>query len=90
MLLRDGIMSQNEFPGLPEQAGNLYDLFQKITKDVIDGDSVFVGEFEQQRRYDMCQVCEHFSHAKKRCQKCGCFMSAKVKFKSASCPVNKW
>jgi len=90
MLLRDGIMSQNEFPGLPEQAGNLYDLFQKITKDAVVGNDLFVSEFEQQRRYDMCQVCEHFSHAKKRCQKCGCFMSAKVKFKSASCPVNKW
>ena len=84
-------MSQkDEFPSLPEQAGNLYDLFQKMAKDAIDGDSVFVDEFEQQRRYDMCQVCEHFASSAKRCKKCGCFMKAKVKLKSASCPVKKW
>jgi len=83
-------MSQEEFPSLPQQAGNLYDLFQKMAKDAVIGNDLFVSEFESQRRYDMCQVCEHFEPKSQRCQKCGCFMSAKVKLKSADCPVKKW
>ena len=78
------------FPSLGEQGKNLSDLVKKIMKDAVEGEELFASEFEQQRRFDICQVCEHFVSGPKRCRKCGCFMKNKVVFKSSSCPVNKW
>lgn len=96
MSLLDGSMShpdsknENKFPSLGEQGKNLSELVQKIMSDVAEGQDLFASEFEQQRRYDMCQVCEHFVSSSKRCTKCGCFMKNKVVFNSSECPIGKW
>ena len=93
MLLRDGFMSHqdsNDFPSLGEQGKNLTELVRKMMADVANGEDLFVSDFEQQRRFDMCQVCEHFVSGQKRCKKCGCFMKNKVVFKASECPVGKW
>jgi predicted Zn-ribbon and HTH transcriptional regulator len=94
MLLLDGFMShqesKNEFPSFGEQGKNLTELVRKMMDDVAKGENLFVDDFEQQRRYDMCQVCEHFVSGPKRCKKCGCFMKNKVVFKASQCPVGKW
>ena len=80
----------NEYPSWMQQSKNLAELTQKILKDVVDGDVLFVHEFEKERRYDICQACEYFDSKRKRCKKCGCYMVTKVTFKSSECPVNKW
>ncbi len=43
------------------------------------------------KRWDLCKDCE-FLLFKSNCKKCGCFMKAKVRVASASCPLNppKW
>lgn len=81
---------KEEFPSLPEQGKNLMDLIGKIASDGALGKGVFASEFEQQRRYNICEVCEYFHPKAERCKKCGCYMKNKVTFQSASCPVNKW
>lgn len=85
-------MSENkeQFPSLSEQGKNLMDLIGQIASDGVIGKQIFASEFEQQRRYDICQVCEHFESRAKRCKKCGCFMKNKVTFQSAECPIKKW
>ena len=82
--------NKEEFPSLPEQGKNIADLLAKAIRDAVDGNELFASEFEQQRRYDICQVCEFFHTEQKRCKKCGCFLQNKVTFKSASCPIHKW
>lgn len=81
---------KEEFPSLPEQGKNLMDLIGKIVSDGALGNGVFTSEFEQQRRYNICEVCEYFHAKSERCKQCGCYMKNKVTFQSASCPVKKW
>ena len=40
-------------------------------------------------RMEICNDCEHLTSFT-TCRKCGCFMKTKVKFKKASCPIDKW
>ena len=42
------------------------------------------------KRFSMCQDCEHFISATSQCKECGCFMKVKTKLATASCPVGKW
>jgi recombinational DNA repair protein RecR len=82
--------NKEEFPSLPEQGKNIADLLAKAIRDAVEGNELFASEFEQQRRYNICEVCEHFSERQQRCKLCGCFLKNKVTFKSASCPIQKW
>jgi len=41
-------------------------------------------------RLAACEACAHFIVADRRCQKCGCWMELKTKFRTASCPEGKW
>lgn len=40
-------------------------------------------------RMKICNKCEQLS-AIKTCKKCGCVMPAKVLWKAATCPLDKW
>jgi hypothetical protein len=44
----------------------------------------------RQKRLKECFSCEYLKQPKNRCGKCGCFISAKVLFNSAKCPIKKW
>ena len=41
-------------------------------------------------RYEMCKACPEFINITKQCKKCGCFMAAKTRLESATCPIGKW
>jgi len=84
-------MSGNqEFPSLPEQGRNFVNMLRDIGMDTLKGKELFVSDFEQQRRYDMCQACESFDRVRKRCKECGCFMKQKTAFSASECPLKKW
>ena len=40
-------------------------------------------------RWEYCKLCPYLTKMNK-CQHCGCFMKAKIKFKKASCPIGIW
>ena len=42
------------------------------------------------KRLDHCKDCTFLIKKINRCKKCGCFMSLKVKFKGAKCPIGIW
>jgi len=42
------------------------------------------------KRFSMCQDCEHFISATTQCKKCLCFMKVKTKLATARCPIGKW
>lgn len=45
---------------------------------------------EAQRRADICKGCEHYLAETKVCNKCGCWLKAKVWLPFATCPEGKW
>ena len=59
-----------------------------ITKNL----PLFSEEVKRQAlaRLAVCKECPQLTPRFNRCKQCGCLMSAKVFFKKASCPLNKW
>lgn len=41
-------------------------------------------------RLETCRKCESFQRTVKLCKECGCFMPAKARAKSSTCPKNNW
>ena len=42
------------------------------------------------RRFSICQGCEHFISSTNRCKICKCFLRLKTKLSNFQCPVGKW
>ena len=62
---------------------------------------LFVSKQTKADRFHICTECEHYVKATKSCGPlvkeaftdsplCGCYMPAKTKLKTASCPLGKW
>lgn len=62
------------------------DSFGELAK----GKSVFVNSSIQNDRMSICNNCEYFNSKTTQCRQCGCFMSAKARLKTSSCPAGKW
>lgn len=41
------------------------------------------------KRMNICKECPELTKVR-TCKKCGCFMPAKIRLASATCPLNKW
>lgn len=50
----------------------------------------YIEESIQTERYSICLGCPELISLTKQCKQCGCFMAAKTKLKTATCPLNKW
>lgn len=72
-----------------------YNVFD-VLKDAITGNLEIVPEDEMKKRLSICKTCIYikpipgFSNLIGRCEICGCFMDAKVKYAKSSCPEGKW
>lgn len=76
-----------------ELMGRLKNLSETITDslgEISKGNSIFVDSSIQESRMNTCKSCEYFNAKTTQCRHCGCFMSAKTRLKSGSCPVGKW
>lgn len=45
---------------------------------------------QKAERISVCEGCEFFIVADRRCSKCGCWIDAKAGFRSQQCPEGKW
>lgn len=75
---------------LLQRLKNLSETVTDSFGEIAKGNSVFVESATQQSRIDICKSCEYFNSKTTQCRHCGCFMSAKTKLKSGSCPIGKW
>lgn len=50
----------------------------------------YVEDSVQINRYNICLECPELVKLTNQCKLCGCFMAAKTKLKTASCPIGKW
>ena len=58
--------------------------------DLLNPRTQHTTDEEAKARLDICKECPFFIKATTQCTKCGCFMFAKTKLKSAKCPEGKW
>lgn len=56
---------------------------------VIEGQPAITPE-QKAARLAICEGCEFFIAAERRCSRCGCNMDIKSGFRSVQCPVGKW
>jgi len=60
----------------------------------LKGLSALVGGLNEEKiakeRWEKCLDCTFLTQKTKRCSKCGCFMTVKVKLKKAKCPIGIW
>ena len=73
----------DKLKGLSE---NITDSIGELSK----GKTIFVESKVQEARMSTCRSCEDFNAKTTQCRRCGCFMSAKTRLKSGSCPIGKW
>ena len=83
---------EEKFPSLKDQALSLGQTMAKSWEEIIQGNAneLMVDDYEKQRRYNICEVCEHFVKHSKRCKKCGCYLKMKIQFKVSECRIKKW
>lgn len=75
---------------LLQRLKNLSETVTDSFGEMAKGNNIFAEQQIQQTRMSTCQSCEHFNVKTTQCRHCGCFMSAKTKLKTASCPIGKW
>ena len=71
----------------------LQGLSETITDSVgemAQGKNILCTQEMINQRLAICKACPDFIPMTSQCRKCGCFMSAKTRLRTASCPVNKW
>ena len=76
-------------PSLTTMAGNLVGAVAKEAAAIAAGAPAATDE-DIEARMVICRTCEFYIQDKERCSKCGCFMRAKSRLRSAKCPEGKW
>jgi len=84
-----------QFPSLPQQARNAAGAIFRAVQSLTQGQQVLSPAALLMGRLDRCRVCpastpgdvvvEH-----RRCLDCGCYLFAKAKLMTETCPRAKW
>jgi glycosyltransferase involved in cell wall biosynthesis/ADP-heptose:LPS heptosyltransferase/predicted O-methyltransferase YrrM len=89
-----GIVAENfqdgKFPSIVQEAMNLAKSAAKVVSDAAKGKDVVASKEEQDRRLGICEKCDIYDIARKRCRQCGCRMDMKAMLASMRCPIGKW
>jgi hypothetical protein len=63
---------------------------RKVVVAAATGSKVFVGPEIAAKRVDTCHRCPHFKPKTRQCGLCLCFVDAKSKLATESCPDHRW
>ena len=61
-----------------------------IAKNAAKGIDQSVPEEVAKERLEICNNCPKMIKLTGNCAECGCFISAKCKFRQEKCPLGKW
>jgi hypothetical protein len=78
---------------LPSKAKMAFSLFRSLRdagKSALEGKGLVADSDVSNKRIAICAKCPQFIKDQNRCSLCGCFLKAKVKMISESCPIGKW
>jgi hypothetical protein len=76
------------YPPLIAQAGNAARAVGRLTSALVRRQRIWAEQSEYEQRQAICANCEFLDSD--RCKKCGCFVAAKARLKTESCPIGKW
>ena len=76
-------------PSLVQQTAGLAGAMRAGAKAWLTGREPVSAE-EKTRRLTICEECEFWIAAQRRCAQCGCYMDVKTGWRAAKCPVGKW
>ncbi len=81
------VITENlKFPSVVQMGKNLGEAVAKQVKAKMP----MRNDLEAAKCMAICEGCEFFEHKARRCYKCGCRMSIKVKWATTKCPLGKW
>jgi hypothetical protein len=75
-------------PGLLKRASSLAKAIGSETKAVVQGQPNLTAD-QLAARLAVCGSCDQL-RSNRTCAKCGCFVDAKARFRSQTCPLRKW
>lgn len=75
-------------PGLLKRAGGLAKAIGSETKAMVQGLPNLTAR-QVAARLAACASCDQL-RSNRTCAKCGCFVDAKARFRSQTCPLRKW
>jgi hypothetical protein len=89
------VMPARKMPPWTEQVANAAGAVSRVVRAVSKGDKVLASDAAVTSRLVICDDCPFSSPDSRpvqdrRCAKCGCFISKKVKFVTEKCPAGKW
>ena len=77
-------------PSKGEMASNLLKSLKKAGKSFFKGEKLAASSAIAEKRITICNECPKFMKDSARCSLCGCFLKAKIKIASETCPIGKW
>jgi hypothetical protein len=75
-------------PGLLKRAGSLAKAIGSETKAMVQGQPTLTAQ-QVAARLAVCVSCNQL-RSNRTCARCGCFVDAKARFRSQTCPLRKW
>jgi len=72
-----------DFFNPPEDYKSPFDKYGWLNSMVVDSSTY-------KSRLKICNSCDYLQKTVKICKDCKCFMPAKTRLKTSSCPQNKW
>ena len=83
------LRAQFSIPSLAMQAQSATAAVAAECDAVLSGETA-IDDATRAARIALCEQCAFFIVADRRCQKCGCWMEIKTRFRTAICPEGKW
>tara|TARA_Y100000817_G_scaffold293553_1_gene266624 strand:+ start:4023 stop:4382 length:360 start_codon:yes stop_codon:yes gene_type:complete len=77
-------------PSKIEMASNLLRSIKNAGKKILKGEKLSADSIVSEKRLEICNQCPKFIKEQGRCSLCGCFLKAKVRIVSETCPIGKW
>lgn len=75
---------------VPQMAKTVAQAGIDTIKHIVSGKGAICSQEEEDARMAICKKCQFYIPEKNRCQKCGCFLTLKLKLKAVSCPIRLW
>lgn len=77
-------------PSVPQLAANAIGAIGRVATALIHGEQVLASSEERERRLAICRGCEHLDGGRCKVKGCGCFVEAKSRLLSETCPLGFW
>ena len=85
--------SKKPEPVQPAKPPSVFKMMKSFSKDLanyVKAGAPNCSEKDYKERLLTCDACPHLLRNMMRCGKCGCLVEHKAKWKTTTCPDNKW